>query len=268
VNAQSLNPFMSKFIHLSDLHLGSRFVSHLGEVILQDIGKLDPDAVVVSGDFTLRARHYEYEAAREFLDRIPKPTLTIPGNHDQPLFAPFERLIDPYRRYRKYICSTIDATLAVDGLYFVGLSDCHPILPGGFWWRPQRSWIRQQLASAPRGAAKVIASHHQFLWGGKWRPAGFWYPTASLDWLARQGVELVLNGHTHVPEIVQTSSGIVVCRAGTATSNRIRHGWNNTYNVVTIEDKQICVSIQQYDESRDTFTLAQEYTFPRRVKVD
>jgi 3',5'-cyclic AMP phosphodiesterase CpdA len=259
---------MSKFVHLSDLHFGSRFVSHLGDVILKDIAKLDPDAVVVSGDFTLRARHHEYQAAREFLDKIPKPTLTIPGNHDQPLFAPFERLVDPYRRYRKYICSTIDATLAVDGLFFVGLSDCHPILPGGFWWRQQRAWIEQQLASAPPGAVKVIASHHQFLWGGKWRPAGFWYPTASLAWLGRQGVEMVLNGHTHVPVVEQTASGVIVARAGTATSNRIRHGWNNTYNLIAIDDKQTSVSIRQYDESSDTFVQVKEQVFSRRTKTE
>lgn len=254
---------MIKFVHLSDLHFGSRFVSHLGDLILKDIEELNPDAVVVSGDFTLRARHYEYQEARVFLDKIPKPTLTIPGNHDQPLFAPVERLVDPYRRYRKYICPTIDATLGVDGLYFVGLSDCHPILPGGFWWRQQRLWIRQQLENAPQGAVKVIVSHHQFLWGGKWRPAGFWYPTASLAWLGQLGVELVLNGHTHVPVVERTASGVIVARAGTATSDRIRHGWSNTYNVVVLDDSQITISIRQYDQSCDTFLHVKEFTFPR-----
>ncbi len=259
---------MIKFIHLSDLHFGSRFVSRLGEVILREIEALDPAAVVVSGDFTLRARHEEYEEAREFLGKIRKPTLTIPGNHDQPLFAPFERMTDPYRRYRKYICSTIDATLAADGLFFVGLSDCHPVLPGGFWWRHQRAWIQQQLASAPRGAVKVIASHHQFLWGGKWRPAGFWYPAPALEWLARQDVKLVLNGHTHVPVIEQTPSGVIVARAGTATSNRIRHGWNNTYNVIAVDEQQISISIRQYDQAPDAFVQVKDYTFPRHAQAD
>ena len=61
------------------------------------------------------------------------PLFTIPGNHDQPLFAPLERLTTPYARYCKYIYPTVDAALAANGLFILGLSDCRPILPGGFW---------------------------------------------------------------------------------------------------------------------------------------
>ena len=255
---------MTTFVHLSDLHFGPRFVPHLGEVILKEIATLNPDAVVISGDFTLRARHAEYAIAREFVRKISRPVLTIPGNHDQPLFELFERLVDPYRRYRQYICSTLDATLSIDGLFVLGLSDCHPIVPGGFWRLPQRAWIQEQLKRAPKNAVKVIASHHQFVWGGKWRPAGFWYPTPALEWLARHGVELMLNGHTHVPLAEQVACGIVVSRAGTATSDRIRHGWGNTYNVITIDAKQISVHVRQYEPQADSYVESKTYTFPRR----
>lgn len=255
---------MTSFIHLSDLHFGPRFIPHLGQVILKEISELNPDAVIISGDFTLRARYSEYETARDFVKQIQRPVLTIPGNHDQPLFAPFERLITPYRRYQKYICSTLDATLSVPGLFVVGLSDCQPILPGGFWSSAQRIWIQQQLASAPREATKVIASHHQFLWGDKWRPAGFWYPSRALEWLARQGVELMLNGHTHVPTAEETPQGVIVARAGTATSDRIRHGWGNAYNVIDIEPRSISVSVRQFSEQADKYLESKTYTFPRR----
>ena len=237
---------------------------HLGDVILKDVETLNLDAVVISGDFTLRGRYNEYQTARVFIDQIHKPFLTIPGNHDQPLYAPFERLTTPYARYSKYICETLDSSLAVDGLFVLGLSDCNPILPGGFWTSRQRAWIKEQLAGAPRDAVKVLVSHHQFLWGGKWRPAGFWYPTRALTWLARQGVEMMLNGHTHVPS-AQEVAGVVVARAGTATSDRVRHGWSNSYNVVTIDDQQIAISVRQYDSSTDDFQQAHTYTFQRHV---
>lgn len=255
---------MPTFLHLSDLHFGPHFAAHLDELILHEIESLSPDAVVISGDFTYRGRHNEYELAREFLGKISRPTLTIPGNHDQPLFAPLERLTAPYARYKKYICPDLDASLAVDGLFIVGLSDCQPVLPGGFWSRRQRGWIQEQFQSAPQGAAKVIASHHHFMWGGKWRPAGFWYPTQALEWLARQGVEIMLNGHTHVPVAEQTASGIVVSRAGTATSTRLREGWSNTYNLVSIDPKQITVTVRQYEPQGDVFRDAKAFRFTRR----
>ncbi len=255
---------MRKFIHLSDIHFGPRFVPHLGQVVLEEIAALDPDAVVISGDFTLRGRHNEYILAREFIKQISKPVLTIPGNHDQPLFAPIERLLTPYARYRRYIHPTVDMSLAVDGLFMLGLSDCRPILPGGFWSRQQRAWIREQLACAPEGAARVVVSHHQFQWGGKWRPAGFWYPNKTLDWLARQNVELVLNGHTHIPAASQLDSGIVVARAGTATSDRVRHGWGNSYNVISIDPAQIAISVREYDSQADGYLAKASYVFARR----
>jgi 3',5'-cyclic AMP phosphodiesterase CpdA len=259
---------MPSIIHLSDLHFGSNIVQHLDEIILREIDTLKPDAVIVSGDFTLRARHGEYASAREFLDKIKYPTLTIPGNHDQPLFAPVERLTTPYARYRKYICPAVDGSLSVGGIFALGLSDCRPILPGGFWSREQRLWIQKELAAAPRGDVKVIASHHQFLWEGKLRPAGFWYPTQALEWLAEQDVEIMLNGHTHVPVAEQVACGIVVSRAGTATSSRIRHGWGNTFNVVTVDPQRISVSVRQYDSPTDAYLEAKTYQFPRRGNLN
>lgn len=256
---------MPTFVHISDLHFGPRFVPHLGEVILHEIAALNPDAVVISGDFTLRGRHSEYAQARDFVRKIAHPTITIPGNHDQPLFAPLERLISPYKRYQSYICPTVDATLAANSLFIVGLSDCRPILPGGFWSRWQREWIREQLDCAPQGSTKIIVSHHQFLWDGEWRPAGFWYPTRTLGWLAQQGVELVLNGHTHVPTATLTPLGIVVARAGTATSVRTRRGWGNTYNVVSIGEREIEISVRKYELESKAYLQTKSFTFPRQV---
>jgi 3',5'-cyclic AMP phosphodiesterase CpdA len=261
---------VSTLIHLSDLHFGPHHGAHLDEILLKEIAVLNPDAVVISGDFTMRARHREFEQARDFLMRIAKPTLTIPGNHDQPILMPqdwFERLTRQYARYQKFICNDIDSVLNVNGLFILGLNDNHPILPGGFWSRAQRAWIAAQLAHAPRGAVKVISTHHQLTWEGKWRPAGFWFPARTSEFLAARGVELVLNGHTHVPSAVQTASGIVVARAGTATSGRTRRGNGNAYNLITLDAKQITVFIRQYDAQANAYVSARAFTFPRSTGV-
>ena len=257
---------MPTLIHLSDLHFGPYHRAHLDEILLKEIAVLNPDAVVISGDFTMRARHREFEQACDFLARIAKPMLTIPGNHDQPILTPrdwIERLTRQYARYQKYIHDDIDSILDANGLFVLGLNDNHPILPGGFWSRAQRAWIKAQLARAPRGAVKVIATHHQFDWDSSWRPAGFWFPTRALEFLAARGVELVLNGHTHVPDATQTRQGIVVSRAGTATSGRLRHGNGNAYNLITLDAKRITVFLRQYDPQANAYVSARAFTFPR-----
>ncbi|MCI0478558.1 MAG: metallophosphoesterase, partial [Anaerolineales bacterium] len=241
---------MPTLIHLSDLHFGPHHHAHLDEILLRDIATLNPSAVIVSGDLTMRARDREFEQARDFLARISQPILTIPGNHDQPILTPrdwIERLTRQYARYQKYIHAEIDSALDANGLFVLGLNDNHPLLPGGFWSRSQRARIEAQLARAPRDAVKVIATHHQFDWGRTWRPAGFWFPARALEFLAARGAELVLNGHTHVPDATQTSHGIVVARAGTATSGRTRRGNDNAYNLIALDEKQVTVFVRQYD---------------------
>jgi 3',5'-cyclic AMP phosphodiesterase CpdA len=258
---------MPTLIHLSDPHFGPSHNSHLDEIVLNEITMLNPEVVILSGDFTMRARYNEYAQAREFLNRIPKPTLAIPGNHDQPIFNPIERLTRQYARYQKYIRAEIDSLLAINGLFVLGLNDNHPILPGGFWSRAQRRWIERQLTDAPRDAVKVVVTHHPLSWEGKWHPAGFWYPTRALEFLARGGVELVLNGHTHVPGVAQTPQGIVVARAGTAASGRTRNGSSNSYNLIKIDESEISVFVRHYDERADAFVTARAFTFPRRVRM-
>ena len=255
---------MPTLIHLSDLHFGPAYLSHLGDLVLKEIETLQPDAVVISGDFTMRARHNEYQAARVYLNQITRPMLTIPGNHDQPLSAPVERLTRPFARYQQHICADTDSTLAAGGLFIAGLNDNRRILPGGFWSRQQRAWLAAQMDGAPRGALRIVATHHQLMWEGKARPAGFWFPARALAFLARHGVELVLNGHTHIPSAEQPAHGIVVARAGTSTSSRTRHGNSNAYNLITIDDRQISVFVRQYSEPNDAFIAARAYTFPRR----
>jgi 3',5'-cyclic AMP phosphodiesterase CpdA len=255
-------------LHLSDLHFGPAYLPELGETILKEIDELRPDAVVISGDFTMRARYREYAAARDYVKRITRPVLVIPGNHDQPIFQPVERLLMPFGRFQQYIQKDVDSTLGVGGLFIAGLNDNHPILPGGLWSRAQRDWLVAQLAHAPPHAFKVVATHHQLMWEGKARPAGFWYPNRTLSFLERFGVELVLNGHTHIASAEQASRGIVVARAGTATSSRTRHGSANAYNLITVDDSRISVFVRRYDRNNHAFVAAQAFSFPRRPRSD
>lgn len=259
---------MTTLIHLSDLHFGPKHNNRLDDLILEDISSVKPDLIILSGDFTMRAQVSEYEQARAFIEKLSAPVLTIPGNHDQPLSlgAAYERLSQPYNRYSQHIRAMTNATQSVPGLFVVGVNDNHPIIPGGMWSGSLRQWIAKELNGAPLGSARVLVTHHQIYWDGKYRPFGIWFPTEKLNWLASLSVELILNGHTHVPLNVQTPQGIVIAQAGTAMSGRTRHGYGNAYNCIEITDEAITVFIQTYDAEKDQFETRNKTVYPRKLK--
>ena len=64
----------AKIVHISDLHFGPPFVPSVAEALLQAISSLAPDAIVVSGDLTQRAKRHQFEEAR----RVLRPHVGIP----------------------------------------------------------------------------------------------------------------------------------------------------------------------------------------------
>src|SRR5256885_16491624 len=93
---------MRTIAHISDLHFG-RLDSPVAEALVADLQALSPSLVVVSGDFTQRARSSQYADAAAYLKRLPNPQLTVPGNHDIPLYDVSRRFLSPLARYRHYI---------------------------------------------------------------------------------------------------------------------------------------------------------------------
>jgi len=259
---------MPTLFHLSDLHFGPKFNARVSELVLQDILNTKPDLTILSGDFTMRGRVEEYEQARAYIEQIPPPRLMLPGNHDQPLYprAMWERVTTPWACYQKYIHATVDSCVEIPGVYAVGINDNRPILPGGFWSREQRAWMTREFARAERGACKVLAMHHQLNWNNKRRPFGQWFPTAHLNWLKTLGVELVLNGHMHIPVTIRSAQGIVLAQAGTSMSTRLRHGHNNAYNLIAVTPDEIRVRIMEHDPQQDKFLPRGEHVFPREKR--
>ena len=63
-----------------------------------------PDLVVISGDFTQRARTEQFQQACQFLERLREAghdVLAVPGNHDVPLYDVLRRFVSPLTRYRR-----------------------------------------------------------------------------------------------------------------------------------------------------------------------
>jgi len=97
---------MRTIAHISDVHFG-RTDPAVVEGLVKDLSERKPTLLVVSGDFTQRARGRQYAAAAAFLKRLPSPQLVVPGNHDIPMFDIIRRFFFPLSRYRKYITDNL-----------------------------------------------------------------------------------------------------------------------------------------------------------------
>lgn len=90
---------IKRIFHLSDIHFGLENNRAL-DWVKQEIAERRPDAVAITGDLTMRARHREFAAATEWINSLDAPVTVEVGNHDMPYFNPIERFFAPYKRFR------------------------------------------------------------------------------------------------------------------------------------------------------------------------
>jgi 3',5'-cyclic AMP phosphodiesterase CpdA len=208
-------------LHLSDLHFG-RVPLGMAETLVEVAHRIAPDVVVVSGDLTQRARTEEFEQARAFLQRLPRPQIVIPGNHDVPLFNPYGRFVERLARYRRYITDDLAPAHVDSEIAVFGINTARSLTwKGGRINDRQIEDMRLRLRELPPPITRIVSTHH---------PHGV-ARVAFARW-AGAGADLLLCGHLHVAAAEIVGSTIVV-NAGTAISTRGR-GEANSFNVILI----------------------------------
>jgi 3',5'-cyclic AMP phosphodiesterase CpdA len=213
---------VTRILHLSDLHFGAVDDRLLGPV-LDLAARLAPDAVVISGDLTQRARRAQFAAARAFVDRLPQPVLVVPGNHDMPLGNLALRLLAPLRNYARAFGQVTEPRLDLPGAVLQGVNTADPLV-----WKAGRLTAASgdRLAAAFAGAApgvfRIAVLHHAPVPAADGTPADIARPAAALARLARAGADIVLSGHTHMPHSgwAETAAGVLFLQVGTAISTR------------------------------------------------
>ena len=271
---------MLTLLHISDLHFGPPYAPADGEALLRVAPELRPDVVVASGDFTQRAKAAQFAAARAFLDRLPRvPLVTVPGNHDIPLYRVFVRLWTPYALYRRYISQELDCVLRRDDAVVVALNTTAPLsaVTNGRIRPWQLDFCADAFRDAPLGAARIVVAHHHFA------PAPDYdnehdvmrRAKAALDRFSELDVDLILGGHLHRAYIGNSldvypsksrKSGTVIVQSGTTTSRRgrAREREKNTFNLIRIGPDVIRISHFMYFQELDGFAPVSRHIFPRR----
>ena len=260
---------MTRIVHLSDLHFGAHDES-LVEAVDWQVDRLKPDLVVISGDFTQRARTEQFREACEFLEGLRDrghEVLGVPGNHDVPLYDVLRRFLSPLARYRRFIDESLCPFIELPGVAVLGINTARSLtFKDGRISRDQVEFIRETFSRTSSEAFRVLVTHHPLfaLRIGEEVERAIGRQELALDAVEESGVDMLLAGHAHhassqdAGDLVTRAGGVLVVQAGTATSTRVREQ-EQSFNVIDIAEESATVSIFAWNGDDFRATDARRY---------
>jgi 3',5'-cyclic AMP phosphodiesterase CpdA len=253
---------LASIAHLSDVHFG-----HHDDTVVAAVETFlferCPDLVVISGDFTQRARVAQYRLACAFVDRLEQgglDVLAVPGNHDVPLYDVVRRFARPLHRYRKYIDDDLCPYWENDELAVLGINTARSFtIKDGSVSHEQMRRIRESFAGQSQDKLRILVTHHP-LFAMPIGDEGALTKVAkrsndALAAVAEAGVDLLLAGHFHrsfaqsARELVENVGPALVIQAGTATSTRLRGGETQSFNWIDADKEGIDLQVMSWEES-------------------
>ena len=248
---------MARLIHLSDLHFGAHDPA-LVEAVERRIGESTPDIVVISGDFTQRARTEQFQEACRFLERLREAgheVLAVPGNHDVPLYDVLRRFLSPLTRYMRYIEDTLCPLHEIPGATVLGINTARSLtFKDGRISEEQVDFIRSTFERTDPNATRIVVTHHPLfalpVGGTVGRAAG--RSELALDAIGEAGVDLLLAGHNHqasihsARDLVTRAGPALVVQAGTATSTRVRDQ-EQSFNRIDVNGPTVAVTVESWN---------------------
>src|SRR6478752_3932063 len=260
---------MTRIIHLSDLHFGAHD-ERLVEAVNHEVDALKPDLVVISGDFTQRARTEQFRKACHFLEGLRDrghEVLGVPGNHDVPLYDVLRRFLSPLARYRRFIDESLCPFIELPGVAVLGINTARSMtFKDGRINRDQVDFIRETFSRTSSEAFRVLVTHHPLFAlevGGEVQRA-IGRQELALDAVEESGVDMVLAGHAHhassqdAGELVTRAGGVLVVQAGTATPTRVREQ-EQSFNSIDIAEGSATITVHAWRGSEFKANDAQRY---------
>ena len=267
--------------HIGDLHFGGVADIPVVEALERLLPDLRPDAIVIGGDLSQRARHGEFQRGRAFanLCRETAPVLVIPGNHDvqwwrRPLL-PGRTVI--YDKFRSYFGAELTPTLTIPGGAVIASAlTAHGVAWGSLTLRardiavkghlPKKEMERvtQLFAQADPALARVLVLHHNLLRGGMSQRMGLARWRRAQRRIVEAGTDVVLCGHDHQEGAEVLDGKVAVSTAGTL-STRARGGRPVSFNLVTIDPAAVQVTFFRWDGAKGRFQPSDTAAFARKT---
>ncbi|APZ99020.1 metallophosphoesterase [Sphingopyxis sp. QXT-31] len=243
---------MTRLFHISDLHFGLEDRTALAW-FTDCVRREQPDAVLITGDLTMRARSHEFAAACDWIERLEVPVTVEVGNHDLPYFNPFARFFWPYRRIRR-IERLVERELELEGVAVVPLKTT-----ARAQWRLDwsKGWVTRAaldktmaaIDALPRGTTVFVTAHHPLVEAGTRGRALTRGGETALRALASRGVAAVLTGHVHdaFDLVKDTKDGPIRMIGAGTLSQRIR-STPPSFNELRIDGATIDVRVRNLEK--------------------
>jgi|TARA_B100001750_G_C15435577_1_gene560698 3',5'-cyclic AMP phosphodiesterase CpdA len=225
-----------EIVQLSDIHYGAQFRENVFEKVIDEVNSLSPDAVIITGDLTNEGLKEEYEECKSLISKINvEKIIAISGNHDYRNTG--------YLHFKKYFPFKTINELGSD-VVVVTIGTARPDRDEGEVGYRQTSWL-ERIMKKYEDKTTILAMHHHIIGipdTGSDRltiiDAGD-VLRATLD----SKVNLVLCGHKHRPWMWDFNN-LMIANAGTTSSKRVRGFFENSYNIVKIDDGKISVDLK------------------------
>ncbi|MCT2401277.1 metallophosphoesterase family protein [Novosphingobium mangrovi (ex Huang et al. 2023)] len=243
-----------RLFHLSDIHFGleDRRALDWAEAC---IARERPDAVAITGDLTMRARHGEFRAACEWITGLDVPVTVEIGNHDMPYFNLFERFFAPFRRFRA-IKRMVDAEIDLERLAIVPLQTATRAQWQRFPW--SNGWVTDRaladclaaIDAHPKDTRILVAAHHPLTErrerDGKLLTIN---GTKAMEALAGRQVMAVLSGHIHDPfDLTADTAAGPLRMIGAGTLSRRIRSTPPSFNEIVIDGDVLRVEARNLDQ--------------------
>lgn len=241
-----------RIFHLSDIHFGLENNRAL-DWVKQEIEEKCPDAVVITGDLTMRARHREFRAATHWINSLTAPVTVEVGNHDMPYFNPVERFFSPYKRFRG-MAEKVEKELDLGSLAIVPLKTAVRAQPRLNW---SKGWVteaalRKCLAAIdalPAGKRALVAVHHPLREVGTEGTALTKHGDKALRALAKRPVAAVLSGHVHDAfDILEDTAEGPVRMIGAGTLSQRTRSTPPSFNEIDWDGEMLTVCVRNLQD--------------------
>ena len=230
-----------RLVQISDIHIGGLFMQNTFDAVVDEVNRLEPDAIVITGDLTDDGILPQYEKARNEIKRFKCPNMiVIAGNHDYRHTG--------YLLFKKFFPSK--HVYEFDDAVILTLGTARPDRDEGEVGYRQNLWMEKALAKY-ENKVKVVAMHHHLIG----------IPDTGTDKIIildagdtlrtclQSKVNLVMCGHKHRPWVWELGS-LEIAYAGTASSTRYRGFFENSYNIIEIADGDVKTDIKIVGKKR------------------